>query len=927
MIDLRSIARALGGEFRNGQVHAPGPGHSATDRSLSVRLSDDGTDIVLHSFAGDDPIACKDYVRVRAGLPRWEPQAGSGPKSPAAMSRRARQAASLHSRQTREEAPETDSATEPRALGEEPQDLIAARAADEASAEIVLPVPEDAPEPSFRHSSLGLPSRTWTYPDAAGRVLGYVARFDPPGERKQFAPLTLWCENGVQRWRWKTWPRPRPLYGLDFLAARPTASVIITEGEKAADEARRIFPNSVVVASPGGAEAAGAADWRPLKGRQVMIWPDADDPGHRYATQVKAELAAIGASTVTLVNAMSVAATAPSGEIREVPKGWDAADALAEGYLPEAIAALVLANVERAEPPPAYTSFHPYTMNSDGLIAEEEKGPSKARSIEEVWCSDPFEVIGLARDPHGIGWSKWLRWNDRDGRRHVYMVADAALHGDVGAVAAELANRGLTVSRNARAHLCNYLNQVRVNARVTTVNRTGWHVVGERQVFVLPDQVVGQPDNETVLLVGAAAAPYSSRGTLDDWREGIGRLSVGHSRIVLAIATALAGPLVHLVGGEGGGLNFYGQSSKGKTTTLRAAASVWGRGSADPGFVRSWRATANAQEATAAIVTDTLLCLDEIGVAEGRDAAAAVYQLASGIGKGRAARDGSIRNPTTWRVLTLSTGEIPMAAKIAEDRQRKAYAGQSVRLLDIPADAGCGFGVFDHAGEEGDPARLADAIKSAAVASFGTAGPAFVRGLVEHGLEEITRNVIRIMGGFVEQHVPADADGQVRRAASRLGIVAAAGEVAIMFGIVPWQRGEAVRAAARALADWIATRGGSEPAEIREAIGQVRRFFEAHGESRFEPMEDSDAKPVHNRTGWRRGTGSDREWLVLPELWKAEVCAGLDAVATARILAERGMLRRDPQGKLQRSERTPYKSGQRVYVVTADLFEGGDDGR
>ncbi len=177
---------------------------------------------------------------------------------------------------------------------------------------------------------------------------------------------------------------------------------------------------------------------------------------------------------------------------------------------------------------------------------------------------------------------------------------------------------------------------------MTTVNRTGWHVVGERQVFVLPDQVVGQPDNETVVLVGAAAAPYSSRGTLDDWRQGIGRLSTGHSRIVLAVATALAGPLVHLVSGEGGGLNLYGQSSKGKTTTLRAAASVWGRGSADPGFVRSWRATANAQEATAAIVTDTLLCLDEIGVAEGRDAAAAVYQLASVWGK--AGRRGTDRS-------------------------------------------------------------------------------------------------------------------------------------------------------------------------------------------------------------------------------------------------------------------------------------------
>ena len=93
--------------------------------------------------------------------------------------------------------------------------------------------------------------------------------------------------------------------------------------------------------------------------------------------------------------------------------------------------------------------------------------------------------------------------------------------------------------------------------------------------------------------------------------------------------------------GEGGGFHFFGPSSRGKTTIQRAAASVWGRGSADPGFIRSWRATANAQEAAAAQVTDTLLALDEIGVADSRDAAAAIYQLAAGVGKRRSRRDES----------------------------------------------------------------------------------------------------------------------------------------------------------------------------------------------------------------------------------------------------------------------------------------------
>ncbi len=143
--------------------------------------------------------------------------------------------------------------------------------ADREAPLIVLPAASGAPEPSFKHPALGDPSQRWTYRDAAGEVIGHVLRFDPPNDRKQFAPLTLWRENGRLCWRWKSWPKPRPLYGLDRLAARPNASVIVVEGEKAADAAQLIFPASVAVTSSGGAEAAGTADWRPLTGRPVMI--------------------------------------------------------------------------------------------------------------------------------------------------------------------------------------------------------------------------------------------------------------------------------------------------------------------------------------------------------------------------------------------------------------------------------------------------------------------------------------------------------------------------------------------------------------------------------------------------------------------------------------------------------------------------------
>jgi 5S rRNA maturation endonuclease (ribonuclease M5) len=75
---LEEIAHALGGEISNNQVRAPGPGHSPQDRSLSVTLSNGDPGYVVHSFAGDDPIICKDYVRGRLGQPQWRPNGGNG---------------------------------------------------------------------------------------------------------------------------------------------------------------------------------------------------------------------------------------------------------------------------------------------------------------------------------------------------------------------------------------------------------------------------------------------------------------------------------------------------------------------------------------------------------------------------------------------------------------------------------------------------------------------------------------------------------------------------------------------------------------------------------------------------------------------------------------------------------------------------------
>jgi putative DNA primase/helicase len=560
-----------------------------------------------------------------------------------------------------------------------------------------------------------------------------------------------------------------------------------------------------------------------------------------------------------------------------------------------------------------FLSFGSFTMNEKGLTVE-VPSKKKGEGVRSLWISAPFEILGRVRDPNGEGWARLLRWLDDDGREHTQSISDADLHGDPKTLCALVASRGLKVATGySRGHLLRYLNEARAESRVTVVSRTGWHEIGGTNVFVLPDETFGSVEGETVIVEGAAAAPFEKRGSLAEWQNGVGLLVAGHSRGVFAVSVAFAGPLLGLIGLEGGGFHFYGQSSRGKSTLVEAAASVWGKG-AIPGFVRPWRTTANALEGAAAIHSDTLLVLDELGMIDPREAAAAAYQLAAGSGKGRSGRDGSLRTSMSWRTMVISTGEICLSDKLVEGRQ-KARAGQQVRLIDISADARAGFGVFDHVGGSGDSQSLADNLKTAARSNYGTAGPQFVGRVLAADIEPTA--IIAMVEGFRTKHVPQVADGQVLRVCDRFGLVAAAGELARAFGIVPWKEGEAIAAAGKCFNDWLDSRGGSEAGEVHAAISQVRLFIEQHGDARFERLGEPD-RPVLHRAGWRRGEGAHREWLIPPEVWKTEVTAGFDPRMVARVLEERGMLERARDGFQQVVK--IQSSPSRVYVLKSTII-------
>jgi putative DNA primase/helicase len=69
----------------------------------------------------------------------------------------------------------------------------------------------------------------------------------------------------------------------------------------------------------------------------------------------------------------------------------------------------------------------------------------------------------------------------------------------------------------------------------------------------------------------------------------------------------------------------------------------------------------------------------------------------------------------------------------------------------------------------------------------------------------------------------------------------------------------------------------------------------------------------------------ERRWFVFPQVWKTEICAGLDPTTTARVLAAKRMLILDSSGsKFPRPERTPH-GPKRVYVLTSQILDGGLD--
>jgi putative DNA primase/helicase len=347
-----------------------------------------------------------------------------------------------------------------------------------------------------------------------------------------------------------------------------------------------------------------------------------------------------------------------------------------------------------------------------------------------------------------------------------------------------------------------------------------------------------------------------------------------------------------------------------------SAGSAWGGGGIR-GYIRQWRATDNGLEGIAALHNDAFLPLDELSQIDAKSAANVAYMLANGSGKGRAGRGGEARRAQSWRVLFLSTGEIGLADKIAEDHGRRTTAGQQVRVLDVPADAGAGMGIFEDLHGFATAQALVNHLRRAAGSYYGVAIRPYLK-IVAKTAETVVDDARLSIKEFADQVCDNESSGQVRRAAERFGLIAFAGELAVRTGILPWPEGEATDAAQVSFKAWIRDRGGDGPAEVNAAIQQIRFFIERFGSARFEPtVQTEHDRIIPDRAGYRRDDG----WLVLPEVWKRDLLAGFSVGSINRALIERKLLIPGSDGRAAALIKI-RGVGLRLYHLNAAILDG-----
>lgn len=309
----------------------------------------------------------------------------------------------------------------------------------------------------------------------------------------------------------------------------------------------------------------------------------------------------------------------------------------------------------------------------------------------------------------------------------------------------QLANSGMTLNEDMAKHLAKWLSaleaaNVDIIPEKVGVSKLGWR--SNETEFILPGVDTsytldaGSPDVDGFL---SALAPM---GDFDAWRAAMGHLRA-KTRARFILATSFAAPLLKILGQRTFLVHNWGTTADGKTATLQAAMSVWGK---PDELYRTFDSTKASIEKTAELFTDLPLGINEYEVVNDRyknDVDNLVYMIGEGKGRGRANKDGTMQKASTWRTIAIMNGENPIT-------RPSSKGGILTRVIEI------------HGGPLKDDEAFASELYRVLARNHGHAGRVFIQQLLAADHEELRNTYNRVRAGLrdayagkMEAHIDA----------------------------------------------------------------------------------------------------------------------------------------------------------------------------
>jgi putative DNA primase/helicase len=556
-------------------------------------------------------------------------------------------------------------------------------------------------------------------------------------------------------------------------------------------------------------------------------------------------------------------------------------------------------------PPPAADIVipPPYLLREDGVIMICGTGDtSRAYRLAPAPLAPTARIVG--EDGEQALRLAWCRPDS--GWQHVDVPRDAALTARAITAYAEC---GLPVDSTAAAAVVRYIHEVEAAnwSRLATIrqtHRTGWHgtqfVLGHIAIPNDPPLVYRPASSGDERLVGA----LTQEGSLDAWRDAISMLA-DHPIAQIVLYAAFAPPLLAILHVPNFILSLSGPTSTGKTTALRAAASVWGcPDERQPhSLIAGWNTTLVHLERAAAALCDLPLLVDDTAAIRDRDrdiVPAILYMVASGRGRGRGERRAGTQPTATWRTVMIASGEGPITS-------HSQQGGTRMRVIELSAPP------FGPASPE--TARRLRSLSATLRAHHGHAGRRFLEALIR---ERDRWEALREEHRAIQDHYLALADGPgAERMAEYAATIGLAGRMAHRCLGLPWPwhdplielwpdiaaSTEDAPGHLRALADAVAA-----------AAGQVARFYSPE---RQEPA-----------AGWLGEWGADGSisWLA-PALHELLRRLGYEPVAILRAWRDAGWLLTDPGRTTRSAWFAPAKRSVRMVTLRPEAVRlaGGAD--